>query len=66
MDTSKPLRKSNNKMLSGVCAGLAEYIGWDVTLVRVAYTLLSLFTCFGGVLVYIILMIVMPPAEEVR
>lgn len=51
-------------MISGVCAGLAEYIGWDVTLVRVVYTLLSLFTCFAGVIVYIILMIVMPNAEN--
>lgn len=60
MDPSKPLRKSSNKKVAGVCAGIAEYLGWDVTLVRVLYALLTFFTCFAGIIVYIILMIVMP------
>ena len=56
-----PLRKSNNKMIAGVCGGLAEWLGWDPTLVRVAYVLLSLLSAaFAGILVYIILAIVMP------
>lgn len=58
---SKKLTKSNNKMLAGVCAGIAEYLGWDVTLVRVLYLLLALFSAgFPGLLIYIILAIVMP------
>lgn len=60
MDPSKPLRKSSNKKVAGVCAGIAEYLGWDVTLVRVLYALLTFFTCFAGIIVYIILVIVMP------
>lgn len=63
MNPTRPLRKSSNKMIAGVCAGLAEYLGWDVTLVRVMYVLLSFFTCFPGLLVYIILMIVMPNSD---
>ena len=47
-------------MIAGVCAGLAEYFGFDATLVRVAYALLTVFTAFSGVIVYLILMIVMP------
>ena len=47
-------------MIAGVCAGLAEYFGFDTTLVRVAYALLTVFTAFFGVIVYLILMIVMP------
>lgn len=48
-------------MLAGVCAGIAEYLGWDVTLVRVLYLFLSLFSVgFPGLLLYIILAIVMP------
>ena len=47
-------------MIAGVCAGLAEYFGLDTTLVRVAYALLTVFTAFSGVIVYLILMIVMP------
>jgi phage shock protein C len=57
----KKLTKSNNKMIAGVCAGIAEYLGWDVTMVRVLYLLLSLFSVgFPGLLLYIILAIVMP------
>lgn len=63
MDVSKPLRKSKNKKLAGVCAGIAEYLGWDATLVRVLYALLTFFTVFAGIIVYIILMIVMPDAD---
>ena len=28
---NKKLTRSNNRMLAGVCAGLADYFGWDVT-----------------------------------
>ena len=57
---NKRLTRSNNRMLAGVCAGLADYFGWDVTVVRVVYTLATFFTVFSGVIVYIILWIVMP------
>lgn len=61
MDGKKPLTKSANKMIGGVCAGIAEYFELDPTLVRVAYLILSLFTtAFPGLLLYILLCIVMP------
>lgn len=61
---SRKLTKSNDKMLAGVCAGIAEYLGWDVTVVRVMYIILSLFTvAFPGLLLYILLCIVMPQPE---
>ena len=61
---SRKLTKSSNKMIAGVCAGIAEYLGWDVTLVRVVYLLLSLFTAaFPGLILYLILCIVMPQPE---
>ncbi len=48
-------------MIAGVCAGIAEYVGWDITLVRVVYAILSVFSAgFPGLLLYIILWIVMP------
>ncbi|MBQ2170847.1 MAG: PspC domain-containing protein [Paludibacteraceae bacterium] len=57
----KKLYRSENKMLGGVCAGIAEYFGTDPTLVRVAYAVLSVFsTGFPGILLYIILLIIMP------
>lgn len=56
------LTRSNNKMIAGVCAGLAEYFGLDVTLVRVLYVIVSLLSAaFPGIIVYIVLMFVMPP-----
>lgn len=60
----KKLKKSSNKMLSGVCAGIAEYFSIDATLVRVIYACLCVFTaCFPGLLLYIILCIIMPNPE---
>lgn len=60
----KKLTKSTNKMVAGVCSGIAEYFGWDATLTRIAYVALTLFTaCFPGVLLYIIMCIIMPQKE---
>lgn len=60
MEVKKRLTRSNNKMIAGVCAGLADYMGIDPTVARVAYVLLSIFTAFAGVIVYIILWLIMP------
>ena len=59
---NKKLYKStNNKMLSGVCAGFADFIGIDPTIVRVIYALASFFTGgFPGVIIYIMLAIIIP------
>lgn len=60
----KRLYKSQNKMVCGVCAGIAEYFGVDPTLVRLGTVLLALAGSVGfwG---YIIAAIIMPeaPAE---
>lgn len=61
----KQLRRSNNKMLAGVCAGVAEYFDVDVTMVRVLYAALTIFSAaFPGLLLYIVMMLLMPRAEE--
>jgi len=58
---AKQLKRSSNKMLAGVCAGIAEYFDVDPTLVRVAYAVLScLCAGFPGLLLYIILAVLMP------
>lgn len=57
----KRMKRSSDKMIAGVCAGIAEYLGWDVSLVRIAYVLLSIFSAgFPGLLVYIVLWFVLP------
>ena len=63
----KKLTRAQNKMISGVCAGIAEYFEFDPTLVRIAYVLLSFFSAgFPGLLLYIILAIVMPVQDELK
>ena len=61
---SNPLRRSRrSRMIAGVCGGLAEWLGWDPTLVRVLYVVVSILSAaFPGLLVYVILWIVMPEA----
>ena len=60
----KKLTKSNNKMLSGVLAGIAEYCDCDPTIIRVAYLFLTLFTAFAGVVLYLLMMLVIPNKSE--
>ncbi len=64
METDKKLRKSADKIVAGVCAGIADYFSIDPTLVRVAYAALAVFSAgFPGLLLYIVMCIIMPPAE---
>jgi phage shock protein C len=55
------LTRSRNKMIAGVCAGIAEYFGWEITLFRVVFVVVSILSvAFPGILVYLVLWIVMP------
>ena len=59
----KKLHKSNNRMICGVCAGLAEYLGIDPTVVRLIWAALGL--TGTGILLYIIAALVMPENMDV-
>jgi phage shock protein PspC (stress-responsive transcriptional regulator) len=51
-------------MIAGVIAGLARYIGMDVSLARILYVLISIFSAaFPGILVYVICWILIPEEE---
>lgn len=52
-------RARHDRKLAGVCAGIAEYFGWDPTLVRVGWIALTLLGG-SGLLLYLILWLVMP------
>ena len=52
------------RKLAGVCAAIANYANLDVTVVRVVYTLLTIFTVFSGLIVYFILMLLIPEEEN--
>jgi len=61
----KKLTRSNDQVIAGVCAGIAEYFGWEIALVRIIYLLVSIFSAaFPGIIIYIILWIVMPEKEN--
>lgn len=57
-------RSRRHKMIAGVCGGLAEWLGWDPTLTRILYVVVSIFSLgFPGTLAYIILWVAMPKAS---
>lgn len=58
MEPKKLYRSSTNKMICGVCQGIAEYINLDPTVVRLLWVIFSIFGV--GVLVYIVAAIIMP------
>lgn len=62
---NRPLRRStHNRMIAGVCSGIAEYFGMDATLVRVMYVVGSIVSvAFPGLLIYLILWLIIPERE---
>jgi phage shock protein PspC (stress-responsive transcriptional regulator) len=51
-------------MIAGVCGGLAEWLGWDATLVRVLYVVISVLSvAFPGIIVYLVLWFLMPEGD---
>jgi phage shock protein C len=55
------LRSRSNRVLGGVCGGIARWLSWDPTWVRVLYVVLSIISAaFPGIIVYLVLWLVMP------
>jgi phage shock protein C len=62
----KKLYRSSNRILAGVCGGIAEYLNIDPTVVRVLYIVLSFFyAAFPGLLLYLILLLFIPNYDQV-
>jgi phage shock protein C len=65
MTDGRRLTRSKNKMIAGVCAGIAEYFGWETTLFRVVFVVVSILSvAFPGILVYVVLWMVMPKPPD--
>jgi phage shock protein C len=63
MNTAKRLYRSrSNRTIAGVCAGIADYFGWDPTLVRIGWIVLTFFGG-SGILIYFVLWLVVPEAS---
>ena len=61
----KLTRSTSNRMIAGVCAGLAEYLEIDPTIVRLL-VVLAFFTGFGGIaLVYLVMALVVPEQMQI-
>ena len=62
---TKKLTRSTNKILAGVCGGIAEYFDVDPTIIRISYAALSFYSAaFAGLILYIIMMLVMPEKDK--
>jgi phage shock protein C len=60
----KLYRSRSNRMVAGVCGGIAEYSNMDPTIVRVLMVILAFFTGGGALLAYPVLWMVMPEAPQ--
>ena len=62
----KRLVRVENGMLAGVCGGLAQYIGIDPTIIRLVWTIVTLFTGVAlGIIIYIICALVIPKDDGI-
>jgi phage shock protein C len=65
MPSGELTRSTSDRMIAGVCGGLARWLGVDPTVMRVLYVLASVFSAaFPGTIVYIILAVLMPLDES--
>jgi phage shock protein PspC (stress-responsive transcriptional regulator) len=60
-DLRKLTRSESDRMIAGVCGGIAEFFGVDVTLVRIGFVLLSVFG--AGLALYVVLWLIVPRAS---
>lgn len=62
MNMNKKLYRSRtNRMLSGVCGGLEDYFGIDVTIIRLVWVLITIMSVgFPGIIAYVIAVFIIP------
>lgn len=58
------VRRRDGRMMAGVCAGLADYLGADVTLIRVIVAALAVFTGGAGILAYLVAWAIIPEEDQ--
>ena len=63
-EAPRSLRRSRrHRVVAGVCGGLAEWRGWNPTLVRVVFVLIGALPVFPGIVVYLVLWVLVPLGE---
>jgi phage shock protein C len=63
-ETKVLVRSRKGRMVAGVCAGVAEYFGVDVTLVRVIVAVLAIITGGAGILAYLVAWAIIPEESQ--
>jgi phage shock protein C len=58
------VRSRKGRMVAGICAGAADYFGWDVTVVRVIVAVVSVLTGGAGGLAYVAAWAIIPEEGE--
>ena len=58
------VRKRDDRMVAGVCAGLADYLGSDVTLIRVIVAAIAIVTGGAGILAYLVAWAIIPEEDQ--
>lgn len=64
MTERRLLRRTDNRMIAGVAAGLADFLGIDPTIVRLVFVVLALLGG-GGLLLYLVMWIIVPKPEQI-
>ena len=65
MARSHGLHRSQDRMIAGVCGGIAEWLDWSPNLVRLLYVVVSAVSAaFPGIIVYLFLWILMPGPDD--
>lgn len=64
MSEPKKLTRSRNKMLGGVCAGIADYTGTDVNIIRLITVILAVVGFGSVVIVYVVAWFLLPEAPD--
>jgi phage shock protein C len=63
-ETKRLVRARKGRLLAGVCSGIAEYVGIDVTVIRLIFVAVGVVTFGVGVLIYLAAWIVIPEEGE--
>ena len=63
-ETKRLVRARKGRLLAGVCSGIAEYVGIDVTVIRLIFVAVGVVTFGVGVLIYLTAWIVIPEEGE--
>ena len=60
----KLYRSRSQKMLAGVCGGIAEYFEMDVSIIRILWAIITIASAGFGILIYILMIIIFPENPE--